>query len=73
MSMQYIRDYYGVPAKRGGRVRYTPCEGSTDRPHLRTIVSARGQYLRVQLDGDSQIGIYHPRWQIEYLDPAMTA
>ena len=34
MSMQYIRKHYGVPAKRGGKVRFAPygnrylaCEG----------------------------------------------
>ena len=24
MGMQYIRDYYSVPARIGGRVRFTP-------------------------------------------------
>ena len=24
MSMEYIRKHYGVPAKRGGKVRFTP-------------------------------------------------
>lgn len=68
MNMQWIRDHYGVPAKRGGRVRYTPCEGSKDRPQLGTITSAVDQYLRVRLDGERHAGRYHPTWQIEYLD-----
>lgn len=63
MSMQYVRDYYRVPAKRGGRVRYT---GGGQSRHG-TIRSASGQYLRILLDGDKHAGTYHPTWSLEYL------
>jgi len=63
MSMAYIRRYYGVPAKRGGRVKYRGKPG--------TITSADGCYLRTRLDGETQNHLrYHPTWEIEYLDHA---
>lgn len=62
--MNYIRRTYGVPAKRGGRVRYT---GGLKGPRFGTIRSARGGYLRIQLDGDKWTGNYHPTWELEYL------
>lgn len=60
MSMQQIRDRYGVPAKRGARVEF---EG---RPG--TIVSSRGHHLGIRLDGDRIVLPYHPLWHIDYLD-----
>lgn len=69
MTMQWIRDHYGVPAKRGGRVRYSPCEGSADKPRLGTITGAASPHLRVRLDGDRHSLPFHPTWQLEYLDP----
>lgn len=68
MSIQWIRDNYGVPAKRGGRVEYTPCEGSKDGVALGTIVGTSGQYLKIRLDGDKTSFSYHPTWQLRYLD-----
>ncbi|MEV0367544.1 hypothetical protein [Nocardia fusca] len=62
MSMQYVRWYYGVPAKRGGRVRYTG-EGE---PRLGTITSADHR-LRIRLDGEKHTRIFHPTWELEYL------
>lgn len=67
MSMRYIRDYYKVPAKRGGRVRYT---GSPDSVFDGTIVGSRGAHLRIRFDGKpmgSDIVDAHPTWKIEYL------
>lgn len=63
-TMGYIRKTYGVPAKRGGRVRYT---GDSRGERFGTIKSARGGYLKIQLDGDSYTGTYHPTWKLEYL------
>jgi len=63
MSMQAIRDYYKVPAKRGGRVFLT-LSGKYG-----TIVSARGHYLRIRCDGESKSSVYHPQWQVSYLMP----
>jgi hypothetical protein len=69
MSMDYIRRQYGVPAKRGARVRYTgglsPAEGR--------ITSARGPHIRVRLDGEKRSDVYHPTWKIEYLDAPLLA
>lgn len=63
MSMQYIRDHYSVPAKRGGRIRYSGdgviCDG--------TIVGARNQYLRVAFDDLDTVETLHPVWEVEYL------
>lgn len=66
MSMQYVRDYYRVPAKRGGRIRYT----GDREPRLGTITSARGGSLRIRLDGEKHAAPYHPTWELEYLTPA---
>lgn len=59
MSADYIRRCYGVPAKRGMRVRFSG--------QLGTIVGFRNQYLLVRLDGTERAGVYHPTWEIEYL------
>ena len=69
MSMQSIRDRYGVPAKRGGRIRYT----ANGAPHDGTIVASRGDHLRIRLDGLKWIGNYHPTWEIEYLEETREA
>lgn len=60
MSMSYIRKYYGVPAKRGGRVEYFGVRG--------TIISARGHHLNVLLDGSKCAMPFHPTWSLKYLD-----
>jgi hypothetical protein len=65
MSMARIRKCYGVPAKRGMRVRYTG--DGKDKPQLGTITSARGYQLRIRLDGYKISHIFHPTWELEYL------
>ena len=62
MSIAYIREHYGVPAKVGRRVRYT-WRGE----RYGTIVGTSGQYLRIRLDGEKRSGLYHPTWEVEYL------
>ncbi len=62
--MEYIRNTYGVPAKRGGRVEYCYPEGS--EPRAGTIVGSRGAKLRIRLDGNSYVGNYHPTWMLRY-------
>jgi hypothetical protein len=57
MSMEYVRRYYGVPAKRGGRIRFRGMGG--------TITSA-DHHLRARMDDGSRV-ILHPTWQVEYL------
>lgn len=44
MSMEYIRRFYGVPAKRGGRVRLKAWDGETEG----TITSATNQVIIVK-------------------------
>jgi hypothetical protein len=69
MSLDYIARTYGVPAKRGQRVRYTGDKGPTAKPREGSITRADGAYLRIRMDGDSFSNIYHPTWEIEYLEP----
>jgi hypothetical protein len=59
MAFAYIRDRYKVPARRGVRVLYK------GRPGV--ITGCRGCYIKVRLDGESESGIYHPTWRIEYV------
>ena len=65
MTLQQIRKYHNVPAKRGGRVRYT---GHQDgRPRTGTIVGSKHGYIQIRLDGEKFVGNYHPNWELEYL------
>lgn len=64
MSMQYIRDTYRVPAKRGGRVEFS---GSA-LPIMGTITGSNGARLRIRLDGATVSLNYHPTWKLKYLD-----
>lgn len=60
-----IRECYGVPAEKGGRVRYS---GAVDKiAKDGTIVAARGLHLVVRLDGDAFDKTLNPVWEIEYL------
>lgn len=61
MSLEYIRNYYGVPAKKGGRVNAYGKPG--------TITGARHAHLLIKLDGEQQSARpYHPTDGIEYLE-----
>jgi hypothetical protein len=67
MSIQDIRDARKIPAKIGGRVRYT---GDKQRgPMLGTIVGTHNGYLRIRLDGDCRraVASYHPTWELEFM------
>jgi hypothetical protein len=64
MSMEYIQRYYSVPARIGGRIRYTGGRHAM----LGTITESQGRYIMVQLDGQQHSMPYHPTWEIEYLD-----
>ena len=64
-NMQYVRDTYGVPAKRGARVEYTG--GST--PRQGTITGTGGCGISIRLDGDKISLPYHPTWKLRYLPP----
>lgn len=58
MSMAYIREHYGVPAKRGMRVVVDGKSG--------TITSASGHRLRVRFDSTGQVVPVHPTWNVHY-------
>lgn len=66
MSIDHIRESRGVPAKVGGRVRYT---GSADGvPREGKIVGTRGGYLLIRLDGQKHSQSFHPTWKLEFLE-----
>ena len=74
MSLPYIRRTYGVPARRGMRVRYTDGDGAIWNG---TIKSAKGPHLRVLVD-DRVPGyrgrlILHQTDSIEYIQDATKA
>jgi hypothetical protein len=58
MSMEYTRNYYQVPAKRGMRVI---ADGNPAE-----IRDSDGQYLMLRLDGQTELSKWHPTWRIEY-------
>ena len=67
MPLACVRRAYGVPAKRGTRIRYT----GGPEPKTGVITSASGQYLRVHFDGEPRLRRHtlHPTWHVEYLTP----
>lgn len=70
-GMDWVRQRYAVPARRGGRVEY-----SGDRlrgPQLGTITGTRGGYVRIRLDGGTHSRSYHPTWELRYLTKAEAA
>ncbi len=67
MSLGYIRQTYGVPAQRGGRVKYTGDCTRRGNPRFGTITGAQGAHLRIRMDGDAFAQPYHPTWELEYL------
>lgn len=57
MSAKFVRDYYGVPAYRGGRVTVNGKPG--------TIISFPDQYINVRFD-DGTVRRCHPTWEVNY-------
>lgn len=62
-KLEYIRQFYGVPAFTGARIHYAGQPGA--------ILSAQGAgpYLVVQLDGLPYTIQIHPTWQVAYTSP----
>jgi hypothetical protein len=61
-KMQRIRDYYRVPAKRGGRVKFR------GQPAVITGAPQDGSmHLNIRLDGDRNVSRVHPTWEMKYL------
>jgi len=73
MSMQSIRDYYKVPAKRGARIEFTGDSlgkfiyGFLYKGKKGTITGSYRNYLRVRFDSESDIKTLHPTWEVRYL------
>lgn len=67
MTLDYIRNAYGVPAKLGGRVCYT---GDRGREQFGTIKGARSGHINIRLDGSKFAQPFHPTWMLEYLADA---
>jgi len=63
VSLTYIRQYYGVDAKPGGRVTFYTAQA---QHRYGTIVGAKGQYLRVRPDDEDAVVTLHPTWQVDY-------
>jgi hypothetical protein len=63
-GIAWIREYYRVPAKVGGRVEYT----GESKPQLGTICGASGSHLSIRLDGVKHSMPFHPTWKLRYLD-----
>lgn len=62
---KYIAYYYGVPAKVGGRIRYTGNQAGD--PMDGTITGTEQARLMVRLDGHATSVPMHPTWKLEYL------
>lgn len=60
MSLEYIRNYYCVPANRGRLVEY--------RGRRAVITGASGQYLRLKFTDEPKPhpGKFHPTYEINY-------
>lgn len=59
-AMKYIRDTYGVPAKRGARILFQ------GKPYV--ILSAKNGRLRIWACPDRipVIKTIHPTWEVDY-------
>jgi hypothetical protein len=67
MSMKRIRDYYGVPAKRGAEIKFIDGLGVE---HKCKIISAFQDSLKVRVDGihsGRKFWLLHPTWNVEYI------
>jgi hypothetical protein len=64
MSMEYIREFYKVPAKRGAKVEYLASDGELIEA---TIVGSSGAYLLVKLGNNKHTSRMHPTWGLKYL------
>lgn len=68
MSMQYIRDAYNVPAKRGKKVivDIDIVNINGNNGFRGVIVGSKGGYLRIRVRG--KIGTYHLTSNVIYVD-----
>jgi hypothetical protein len=59
VSLEYIRDYYKVPAYKDVKVKNPKGEQGV-------IAGANGPHVKVKMDGVKHAQIYHPK-DLEYL------
>lgn len=64
-ALARISDYYGVPAKRGGRV--VLMAGFHDQAGKIGVIEGVDD-MRLILRVDDRRAIYHPTWELRYLD-----
>lgn len=63
MSLQNVRASRGMPfLRRGMRVHMT------DSDRYGSIVSTRGDNLRIRIENSNQRVVRHPQWMMKYLD-----
>lgn len=60
MSMQRIRSYYSIPAKRGMRILF---KGA---PYIITGTTRGPMYIRVRPADGGRTFALHPTWEVEY-------
>lgn len=61
-ELAYIRQFYRVPARIGGRVRF-----ESDGRQSGTLIGHRGAFLKVRVDGWAYPAYVHPAGDLEYL------
>lgn len=67
MSLDYIRNYYKVPAEVGREISYT---GEKGKERKAVIVCAHGNYIGVVFHDSEpeEIMPLHPTWEVKYLE-----
>jgi hypothetical protein len=65
-SLEYVRNYYQVPAFPGQRVLYTGDKKKGPQPGV--IVGGVSAHIKIRIDGEKDAYPYHPTWELEYVD-----
>lgn len=66
MSLEYIRNYYKVPAEVGREILYT---GDKGKERKGIVVCDKEQYIGVNFfdSKPEEISVLHPTWEVQYL------
>ena len=67
MSLKYIRETYGVPAKLKACIKFSPCGDFSKEVRHGRITGSDGARLRVKFEADKQIRLLHPVWSVVYI------
>jgi hypothetical protein len=62
-ELHFIMKNYNVPAKTGTKV--VMYSGKENEKRGKIIGAAHG-YLKVKFEGDDQVRLLHPQWEIKY-------